>query len=198
MPVALQQSSQVPHQSAEKNQLAIDLAVEVQSAVCLTVGLLSGSRNDNDRRTIDCLVHEIAEQFAEQHTDGRMLLIRLETAGHRDALGGSFERIPLAHRSPLGPWSEVVLPVSNKPLSADNWYIDQLPEWLPVWKDAFRLILVDLGSIGGTPSRVVGRLCDSCYVLLGPKWCASHEWIMQQIAWHSQSGSSVCGTLLVQ
>ena len=58
------------------------------------------------------------------------------------------------------------------------------------------MIVVDLGPVSSRNGRVIGRLCDGVYVLLGPTHCASQEWITQQLAWHDRDGSVVCGTLV--
>lgn len=178
---------------------AATLASEANHADSLTVGVVSGSRNPNDTRTVDRLMAALSQQL--DVVGGRTLRIRLETVD-----GGWFgqqndsqndtnvNEIPIAKKSALGSWSEVEIEVFDR--AKTTWQLQQLPEWLPVWKDAFKLILVDLGPISSPASRAAGRLCDGCYVLLGPETCGSPEWIMQQTAWHSKVGSAICGSLL--
>lgn len=175
---------------------AASLAAEAQSATCLTIGLVSGSRLENDRRTVDKLASALCGRLEEIKPSGRVLLMRFEvdTSHKIDTSEQGKQRIPVAQKSPIGVWADVTIPISasRKPTRAQQ----QLPEWLPLWKDAFQLILVDLGPINLVAGRAVGRLCDGCYILLGPACCGSQEWIMQQIAWHDQFGSTICGTLV--
>ncbi|MEM8736835.1 MAG: hypothetical protein AAGG44_21575, partial [Planctomycetota bacterium] len=106
------------------------------------------------------------------------------------------ERIPVAQRSPLGPYCDVeVVAVERKRVTPG---LENLPRWLAEWKDNFQLIIVDIGSIDSVASKSIGRLCDGCYLLLGPHSCGSQEWIMQQVAWHNRSGSTICGTIVAQ
>ncbi len=175
---------------------ATALAEEARTATCLTVGITDGSRADIDRRVLDRLIGELAERYEERQADEQMLVLRLSVFASRqlDRAADQPATIPVAQRSPLGAWSEVTVPV---PVGARaSWSLQQLPDWLPTWKASFGLILIDLGPVNLVPSRIVGRLCDSCYLVLGPDSCASKDWIMEQIAWHGQSGSTICGTLL--
>ena len=80
--------------------------------------------------------------------------------------------------------------------SSASWSLQQIPRWLPKWRESFQLILIDLGPAHLVPSRAIGRLCDTSYLLLGPKPCGSHEWIMQQLAWHHLSGSTISGSIV--
>jgi hypothetical protein len=59
------------------------------------------------------------------------------------------------------------------------------------------MIMIDLGPMHHVPSRTIGRLCDHCYVLLGPDLCASVDWIRQHLAWHDRAGSTVGGTIII-
>ncbi|MEO8270682.1 MAG: hypothetical protein ABI557_13245, partial [Aureliella sp.] len=85
-------------------------------------------------------------------------------------------------------------PIGNRA----GWWLEHVPRWMPSWKREFGFLLIDLGPISEVPSRVIGRLCDGCYVLLGPEACGSHEWLLQHIAWHDRSGCTVCGTLITE
>lgn len=182
---------------------AVALAQEARAASNLTVGLLAGSREGNDPRTVEVLLGSLAEHLLALRHECRSLLIRLEIAEQTESLPVEFtERIPLARKSPLGPWSEVSIPMNSAPTSPwrTHWKpsraLAQMSDWIPIWKDAFRLIVIDMGSISHPASRAIGRLCDGSYILLGPGPCGSEEWIMQQLAWHSQHGSTICGTLV--
>ncbi len=172
------------------------VVVEACNAACTTIGLMAGSRDANDVRVIDSLVKELSDQFGAREYAARMMLLRLDVH-HSTSLErqhGQPAGLPKSTRSPLGNWSEVAVPM---PVGRSaSWSLQQLPRWLPKWKSEFDLILIDLGPMNLVPSRAIGRLCDSCYLLLGPDSCASHEWILQHVAWHDRSGSSICGTLL--
>lgn len=177
------------------------IAEEAKSTPCLTLGLTSGSRQGNDRRSIDQIVAEVADELQLTESSAltstqRMLVVRLEVHASRDlerAVDQS-AKIPVPQRSPLGVWYDVAIPMPVGKRA--SWSLEQLPIWLPVWKNTHSLIIVDLGPVNLVPSRMVGRLCDACYLLLGPTPCGSHEWIMQHIAWHQRSGSTVCGTIV--
>ena len=178
---------------------ASSLVSEALEADCLAVGVASGSGSANDARTIDRLLFVVSELL--ERSGQRTLSIRLEMVPARrfgrsrtSSSASEEQRIPVAKRSPLGPWSEVSIPVSGR--AKATWQLRQLPEWLPIWKDAFKLILVDLGPISSPESRAVGRLCDGNYVLLGPESCGSAEWIMQHTAWHNRVGSVICGSIV--
>lgn len=180
---------------------AQSIAEEAKSTACLTLGLTSGSRQGNDRRSIDRIVTEVANELgltdaSALTTAERMLVVRLEVHASRDlerAVDQS-AKIPVPQRSPLGAWYDVSIPMPVGRRA--SWSLEQLPHWLPVWKNTHSLILLDLGPVNMVPSRMIGRLCDACYLVLGPAPCGSHEWIMQHIAWHQRSGSTVCGTIV--
>jgi hypothetical protein len=57
------------------------------------------------------------------------------------------------------------------------------------------MILIDLGPINLIPSRTIGRLCDTNYILLGPNTSASAQWILQYVDYHTYCGSHIAGTL---
>jgi hypothetical protein len=173
------------------------LAAEAHGSACLTVGLAAGSRTPCDRSTVEALVAEVAQELMKLDGSSRTLWIRLEPHEDISLLKRSpsaEERIPVAKRSPLGPWFEVAVPIAKSGQPGRAAHL--MPQWLPSWKQSFRLIVIELGAIHWIASRAVGRLCDGCYLLLGPSGCASQEWVMQQIAWHHQSGSTICGTLV--
>lgn len=164
----------------------------------LTIGLTSGGRQSCDRRAIDALARNLDEALSTRRVLRPMLLVRLKIMP-----GSSLERGaeqsecgPPLLRSPLGAWSEVSVPVPVGKRA--SWSLEQLPRWLDAWRDDFGLVVIDLGPIHEVPSRVIGRLCDGCYVVLGPDNCASRDWILQQVAWHQHSGSTICGTLVCE
>ncbi len=166
-------------------------------ASCTTIGLTNGSREGCDRRAIDALARRFQEEFAAAGRHRKLLILRLNVfAGREESLDAEQTlATPAPVASPLGAWSEVTVsvPIGRRAGAA----LENLPHWLPVWKREANLVIVDLGPMSEVPSRVIGRLCDSCFVLLGPGTAASREWILQHIAWHDRSGSAICGTLLV-
>jgi hypothetical protein len=174
---------------------AADLAREAQLAPCTTIGLVSGNRFANNRRTIDSYVKLVVEQLQKVRFDRSVLVVRLEQGApgvrRREARA---KPLSTPTRSPLGAWSDVHVDVSNDQRPQAN--LLELVERLPVWKNDFGFLLLDLGPISEVSSRVVGRLCDGCYIMLGAESCGSYEWLMRQIAWHARSGSTICGTLL--
>jgi len=125
-----------------------------------------------------------------------MLLIRLqiEPGTSPERPPELSEQAPQPQTSPLGSWSEVSIPVPVGQRA--GWALEELPHWMFNWKRQHALILIDLGPISEVPSRVLGRLCSGCYILLGPESCASRDWILQHVAWHEHSGSTICGTLV--
>ena len=170
---------------------------EARAASNLTVGLSGGSRMPIDRRVTDHLAKSLAEELHLTHHDPRLLVVQLQCnalsrtqARQLDGL----QRPPAITASPLGRWSTVAIPLPSGKNSISA--LAHVPRWLPAWKENFGVILFDLGPMNMVPSRAIGRLCDSCYVVLGPESCASSEWILQHLAWHERAGVQFCGTLL--
>lgn len=168
----------------------------------MTIGLTSGSRYASDQRSVDGLAQAIHSALSKRYDATRtMLLLRLKNAvSSEQRLGENEKQIgPSIIDSNRGEWSEVTVPV---PVShgayGSNSAVDYLSHWMATWKQEFSVILVDLGPICTAPSRMIGRLCDGCYILLGPETCGSREWILRHVAWHQQNGSTVCGTLVVR
>ena len=163
-------------------------------AINFTVGLTSGSRESIDRRVVDRLTLSAAARI-----DDPLLLVRLmvtESSAERALMftqGFPYETPPLK-RSALGNWNEVSLavPVGGSAPAT----LQSLPKWLAGWKRNHRLILVDLGPMHQVPTRTIGRYCDNCYIVLGPISCASHAWIMREIAILDHCGVSLVGTIL--
>lgn len=172
---------------------AKDIVAEAVASKCLTLGVVNGSRHSIGLATLQKLARDAADELAVDHR-GRCLLVRFD--GQVESVSEVSERIPVAQKSPLGNWSELLLPRSTLEHRAGQ--TGSFAAWLPQWKQSFQLILVDLGAINTSTSRLGGRLCDGCYLVLGPQLCGSDEWIMQQIAWHHRSGATICGTLLVE
>ncbi len=177
-------------------QWAEGIVQDLSQNSSMTIGLTNGSRYGCDRRAIDALSRVLDDARGVCHGTRPMLLVRLSVM-----VGAALERAddqpetgPTVVRSPLGAWSEVSVPVPVGKRA--SWSLEQLPHWLASWKRDFGLVLIDLGPIHEVPSRIIGRLCDGCYVLLGPDTCASRDWILQQVAWHQHSGSTICGTLV--
>lgn len=166
------------------------------AAVNLTVGFMSGSRLDIDRRAVDRLTGAATTDLGLP-----TLLIRLSVCGaaiyvpHAGTSTMVDDR-PTPRVSPLGSWSEVSL---DMPLGGSApRVLELLPKWLVGWKKEYRLILIDLGPMHQAPCRTMGRYCDACYLVLGPYSCASHAWIMQQIALQSRSGVLLAGTIVAE
>lgn len=175
---------------------AAGLAHDSSLAKCTTIGLISGSRSANPRCVVDAYAQRIADARHECRAKLPMLIVRLDVrhSATPPRTGQNSELPPPTALSPLGPWREVTIPV---PIGRKaGWWLEHLPHWLPNWKREFGFLLVDLGPISEVPSRVIGRLCDGCYLMLGPEACGSHEWLLQHIAWHDHSGCTICGTLI--
>ncbi len=171
------------------------IASEAHHADTYSVGLMSASRFANDRRAVDRLLRTAASELSQLEFGASTLLLRMDTNGDLSAplrLGS----MPAELKSPLGSWYEIVLPVTDK--ATNERTLEQLENWLPQWKQQHRLVVVDLGPMHLAPSRNVGRLCDVCYLLLGPQTCASHEWIMQQINAHDRNGTVIAGSVITK
>ncbi len=177
---------------------AADLAQESLLTKCTTIGLISGSRDAAQRCVIDAYARCIADAFSAVRSRHAMLIVRLDdrplAASRRD--NQDADSLPSVAASLLGPWSEVTVAVGAGKQASDR--LEKLSNLLPNWKREFGFVLVDLGPIAELPSRLIGRHCDSCFVLLGPEACGSHEWLLQHIAWHARSGSTICGTLVTE
>jgi hypothetical protein len=171
-----------------------EVAAAAQSASTYSIGLMSGSRFSNDRRLIDRLVKNAAQDLGDL-TGASTLLLRLDCgAGPIGAPPASRPPAPVASKSPLGQWYEICLPMPQSKTAP--WALEQIPHWLPQWKLRHRLVVIDLGPMHLTPSRIIGRLCDTCYLMLGPSTCASQDWIMQQIDFHSRCGTVIAGSIV--
>lgn len=173
------------------------ISQEARSAKCTTVGLIGGSRLGIDRRVTDMLAKNLSQGLQLIQAQMRLLVVRLtveETTLPLLRQTAEKEQFPAISASPLGRWSFVDVPMLLG--NAAPWALEQLPKRLPEWKESFEVILLDLGAMHLVTSRAVGRLCDGCYVVLGPDSCASPDWILQHIAWHERSGAQVIGSLV--
>lgn len=160
------------------------------------IGLVSGSRYAPDRRVIDQLAQILAQQLATQSPGSKMLVLRLDVfkSAKLDRAVDQYAGQPKQLASPFGNWMDATIPV---PIGRGaSWSLLHIPKWLAAWRKSYQLVLIDLGPINQVPSRVVGRLCKSNFLLLGPDSCASNEWIQQHVAWHQQCRSEISGSLL--
>jgi hypothetical protein len=176
---------------------AAQIVRESSPARCTSIGLTCGSRDATDRRVVDALTRSLSQQSSSSRRESRLLLLRLNVF-HSTELDRQDDQplgAPRPTTSPLGDWSEVTVPMPVGRRA--SWSLQNLPRWLPAWKSEYRMLVVDLGPMDLVPSRSIGRLCDSCFVVLGPDYCASHEWILEHVAWHDRSGNTICGTILV-
>lgn len=177
---------------------AAELAQESQRTHCTTVGLISGSRTAAPRCVIEGYARLIADALAALRARRPMLIVRLDSTGKLDSrrAAQNAESTPHIAVSPLGPWSEVAIAVPTGKQSLAT--LERLSYLLPEWKREFGFVLIDLGPIAEAAGRLIGRHCDSSFVLLGPESCGSYEWLLQHIAWHAKSGSTICGTLVTE
>lgn len=176
---------------------AADLAQEAMLAQCTTIGLISGSRDTTSRCVIDAYTRLISDALTALRFRRPMLIVRLDASAavsRRNSQPG--EMVPSVTASLLGPWSEVTVSVAAGKKGKGT--LESLSYLLPKWKREFGFVLVDLGPIAEASSRLIGGHCDSCFVVLGPESCGSHEWLLQHIAWHARSGSTICGTLVTE
>lgn len=196
MTAMLTEPTQSSTASAEGNWVQ-QVVQQSVAAKCTTIGLTNGSREGCDRRAVDAIARLFIDEFSAAGRLRKMLVVRLNVFAGRDEPTDSEQAVavPTPLASPLGAWSEVTVPVPVGRRAGAA--LEHLPHWLPVWKRDANLVMVDLGPMNEVPSRVIGRLCDSCFVLLGPGTAASREWILQHIAWHDRSGSTICGTVLI-
>jgi hypothetical protein len=170
-----------------------EVAATAQCAATYSIGLMNGSRFPNDRRVIDRLVKSVTLELGELSGE-TILLLRLGSTAGENATTTTQATAPVASKSALGPWYEISLPMP--PSKSAPWALEQIPHWLPQWKLRHRVVVIDLGPMHLAPSRVIGRLCDACYLILGPSTCASHDWIMQQIDFHSRYGTVIAGSVV--
>ena len=174
-----------------------DLVHQAAGSQCLTIGLISGHREPNDARCIYRLAGRISHGLNGSRGNGGLLVCRLNIEipmlpRFRKPVEERVE--PEIEKSALGNWHEVEVPM--KICQTACWTLQSLPRWLPKWKLRFQMIVVDLGPIHLVPSRTIGRLCDTNYLLLGPNNCASPQWILQYRDYHAYCGSHIDGTVV--
>lgn len=187
-------------QKADESLLAWcgHIAQVSRGAKNLTIGLTSGNRNNNDARVIYRIMKSLQASVLQQSPTASLLLCRLnvESASALRFLGFGKElsQEPLTAKSALGNWFQVDVPIAIGSMAPRA--LQQVPRWLPKWKMRYDLVVVDLGPMHQVPSRVIGRFCDSNYVILGPDTTASAQWISQFIQYHEDCGAHIGGTIV--
>lgn len=174
------------------------VALAVEQASVVTVGLLSGNRNNNDSRAIYRIASGLEEALARKSNRKSMLLCRLNVrkATPISIFSRDDSQIvePRIEKSVLGSWSKVDLSLEVSNVAPK--LLQQVPRWFPKWKLRYNLILVDLGPMHMVPSRVIGRLCDLNVILLGPESSASAQWVAERVQQHEDCGVHIAGTLV--
>ncbi len=175
---------------------------ELSKIVCttknLTIGLCSGNRFNNDARIVYRILKSLQAATAEVAPEANMLLCRLDArqTSPWDLVCSRDEQVaePKLEKSALGNWDCVDVPITVGNVATRS--LQQVPRWLPKWKLRYNLIVVDLGPMHLVPSRIIGRLCDGSYVILGPDSCASAQWISQYVSHHEECGAHIAGTIV--
>lgn len=180
-----------PMQELTDFSWADSIVREARETESLTVGITNASRKPCDTRTLFELLAALSECMKVQNLSRRVLCVHLSSEEESE---NSQTRIPVPQRSAVGNWSTVTIPVSTT--DEKTWEEDQLSSWLALWKEAFPIILIDLGAIDSSASREIGRFTDGNYLLLGPQGCGSLQWILHQVGRHQQHASSICATLV--
>lgn len=176
-------------------------ANEIAGITCqsknVTLGLISGNRFSNDARVIFRIVRQLQQSLASISSDASILLCRLDvrSPSSMSLLIKESDELPepKIERSALGNWSVVEVPMTVGNVAPRA--LQMVPRLLPKWKMRYNLVVIDLGPLHVVPSRIVGRLCDCNYVVLGPGSCASAQWITQYINYHEDCGSHIAGTV---
>lgn len=163
----------------------------------LSVGLVSGNRFGNDPRVIFRIVRSLQGAVHQLKPNSSCLLCRLDvrvsSAVRRLSWSREEAAEPKVERSALGNWHFVEVPIVVGNVATPS--LQLVPRLLPKWKLNYNLVLIDLGPLHLVPSRIVGRLCDCNFVLLGPTSCASSQWINQFVSHHADCGSHITGTI---
>lgn len=177
-----------------------DIAAINAGSKCLTIGLTSGNRNPNDARVVYRLVKSLTDSIGQQRGDSQgdssLLLCRInvQLLPFGPLLTFSDEVVEQRiEKSALGAWDQVEVAVSVGNVASKS--LQQVVRTLPKWKLRYKTIVIDLGAIHHLPSRIIGRWCDSTYVLIGPSTCASAQWITQFVEYHRDCGSHIAGTI---
>ncbi|MBX3422372.1 MAG: hypothetical protein KF752_12540 [Pirellulaceae bacterium] len=162
----------------------------------ISIGMISGHRDACDLRAVYMVAKELSLAINSIPGNQGLLLIRLsmysKLPGMKSGVEESVE--PLVQKSALGAWHQTEISIQLG--STASPALQQLPRWVVNWKLGYSLILLDLGPIHLVPSRMLGRLCDQNFLLLGPNFCASAQWLMQFIDYHAYCGSHIAGTLV--
>ncbi|MEO8270687.1 MAG: hypothetical protein ABI557_13270, partial [Aureliella sp.] len=89
------------------------LAHDSLMSTCTTIGLVTGSRSNSPRCVIDAYARLIASARRECRAKRPMLILRLDvcTTSVPQRSGQEAESPPAVTASPLGPWSEVTVPM---------------------------------------------------------------------------------------
>jgi hypothetical protein len=190
-------SEQSTCRDQQLNNWCVDIVANNSGSKCITIGLTSGNRNPNDARVIYRLVKSLSESLLERRQESNLLLCRLDVKSVAWELFRSTENTDVDARiekSALGSWDHVEIPVVVSNVAPKS--LQQIPRLLPKWKLRYSTIVVDLGPINQVPSRTIGRLCDSNFVVIGPNSCASAQWISQHVDYHLDCGAHINGTIV--
>lgn len=167
-------------------------------AVNVTVGLISGSRQPNERLVLS----KLAEAGLSADDPGACsgLLVRLnlgnEAISKRQLRSSrASDQAPVPALSPLGTWRDVSISMQLGATAPRN--LEKLPRWLAAWKREYKRILIDLGPLDQPICRAVGRYCDCCMLLLGPETCASSTWLRRHIDHLTQCDATLSGSIIV-
>lgn len=173
------------------------ISLEIHGTPNLTLGIASGDRELLDRRVLDLLARKLVQPQTFDSRAEKLLVVRVrfDLVGARTslAMGEKRQSLPSPQPSPLGGWCYVDLIPSHR--RQDTELTQQISRGLPGWKQKFRLILIELGSLGSPLSRSLGFLCDGSYIVLGPDSCGSPLWLRQNIDLHLCSGSQISGLI---
>jgi hypothetical protein len=170
----------------------------LSSSKCATIGLTSGSRNLNESRSVYRLVNSIASLLDRGSEDSDLLLCRLEVqpkAWPRATQRAIEEPLKNIEKSVLGNWYQLDVSIECDRPTASH-VLQQLPHALSKWQLRYKAVIMDLGPMHLPPSRILGRLCDVSFVMLGPNSCASAQWINQYIEYHEECGATIAGTII--
>lgn len=174
-----------------------DWIEKLADSTSITIGLISGHREPNDPRSVHRIAKRMSEALSAHSSHLSMLVCNLNIHTGVTVFGAKTNETldePEITKSALGNWDQVQ--VAMRIGSSAPEPLQRLPKWLAKWKHRYSLILVDLGPIHLIPSRMLGRLCDANYLMLGPNWCASSQWLLQYVDYHEYCGSHILGTVV--
>lgn len=164
-------------------------------AVNLTVGLVAGSRQPNERRVLD----RLAAAGLNRQARGN-LLIRLNFGSQplpkrQLRTARASQQAPTPAVSPLGSWLDISIPMRLGASAPPE--LERLPRWLSAWKRDYARILLDLGPVDQPVCRSLARYCDSTMLVLGPDTCASPTWLRRHIDHLTQCDATLSGSIVV-